>query len=70
MLTGMTNSARKPGNNAIKTGIVLLLAGGLYVWATISTPSGVGGVAVFVAVAGLVTLLVGIGIRREAAAKR
>jgi len=62
---GNVSTARKPGSAAIKVGVVLMFVGALIVLFTLDNPGGVSGFAAMLAVAGLVTLILGFARRRE-----
>lgn len=57
--------ANRRGHNAMMTGLAMLLFGALGALLLPSGESPLAGLSVFVAVAGLVTWIIGIGLRRE-----
>lgn len=58
--------ANRRGHNAMVTGLALLVIGGIF--AITGNGSGMTGLGVLIAVAGFVTTVIGIGLRREAPA--
>ena len=62
----MTKQTEKPvnrrGHNAMVTGLAILVFGLIL---TVASTGGMQGLGIFVAVAGLVTGIIGIGMRRE-----
>lgn len=55
--------ANRRGHNAMVTGLALLVIGGIF--AITGNGSGMTGLGVLIAVAGFVTTVIGIGLRRE-----
>lgn len=57
--------ANRRGHNAMMTGLAMLLFGAIGAFMLPSGESPLAGLSFFVAVAGLVTWIIGIGMRRE-----